>query len=128
VSRPGQAAELLEDAEPPGGEHPLGGLGDGVEQARDGAAGLDDRAVGEGEVALLLEAVPGHHQRQVLVVRHPAGEDVPDHRLDVGPDVDPDVGHGLTKSLRMAEAEHRGVRVVVDHDELRTPHEQHGEP
>jgi hypothetical protein len=128
VHRAGQAAELLQHGHPASGEHPLGRLHDRVEQAGHLTTGLDDGAVGEGEVALLVEATPRHRQRQVLVARRPAGEDVVDHRLDVGPDVIPDVGDTSSQRGRVPQAERGGIGVVVDHHELSAPHEQHSEP
>jgi hypothetical protein len=96
-----ETAELLQHEQPPCGEDPGGGLHDGVEQTGHAPAGLHDGAVGEGEVALLLEAVPGHRERQVLEEGRLAVEDVVDHRLDVGPDVDPDVRHPLAEGIRV---------------------------
>ena len=127
VHRARQAAQLLQHTHPAGGEHPLGRLDHGVEQPRDLAVGLDDRAVGEGEVALLVEAAPGHREGQVLEADGPAGEDIVDHGLDVGPDVVPDVGDAPPQCRGVPQAQRQGVGVVVDHDQLRAPHEQHPE-
>ena len=95
VHRSGEAAQALEHPETSRGQHARGGLHDGVEQPDDGAARLEDRAVGEGEVGLLVEPVPGHDQRQVLVVRRPTREDLGDHGLDVRPHVRPRLGRPL---------------------------------
>ena len=124
VHRPGQAAQLLEDAEPAGGEHPLRRLDDGVDQARHLPAGLEDGAEREGEVGLLLVPVPAHHQREVLGVGRAAGEHLGGHAADVVPDVAPDLGGPAPERRGVPVAQERGVGVVVDHDQLGAPHEQ----
>lgn len=127
AARPGHRPEPLQHREPPGGEHLVGGLDGGVEDRHQGAGVVADRAVAEGEPGLLLEPVTGHRQGHVLVVGGSARQRALHERLDGGPDVGPHLGHRAAERVGVPPPEDRGVPVVVEHDELRSDHEQHGD-
>jgi hypothetical protein len=99
----------------------------GVEDGDDAALGVEDGAVAEGEPRLLVESVPAHHQRQVLEERRLPGQAAlgqgTDHRPDVGPDLVPP----SAERTGMPTAEQSAVGVVVEHHELRTHDEHHGQ-
>ncbi len=129
VARPDQGDHLGQRRQAPLPEHPLGGLGDGAEDASHPAGLVGDRAVGVGEVALLRVAVAVDDQP---LVGRPggtaAGHDLLEHRADDVPDLAPDLSARCAQRPRvLALPEHRPVGVVVDHHQLGPPPQQDGE-
>lgn len=117
-------AQLLKRPHPARAEHLPGAFGHHGKHPADAAFRLRDRAVGEGEVDLLVKTVPLQDQPQVLVVgrlaavQHP-GEHAADHRPGVRPDLR---ARQAERGMLGPEDRHEGV--VVHHRQLRAPHDQ----
>ena len=123
----GQRDELL----PLGlGPLPVRRLDGRVEHAADAAGPVGDRAEGVGKVAGLVPAAPADDERLVLGPdRRPAREDLPEQRLEVGPDLGPHLAPRLPERPRVLRGPERlAVPVVVDEDQVGTPPHAHGEP
>ncbi|MGC4076235.1 MAG: hypothetical protein QM702_04235 [Rubrivivax sp.] len=109
--------------------HLGGGLLAGDEHAGDAGVVVARRAVREGEVGLLNEALALHRQQQVLV---PGGAAAFEHtqrlRPEDVPDLGPDLGGGAAERLRVLGRQHRHVGVVVDQPQLVAPPQRHRKP
>ena len=102
----------------------VGDLVDGGEHAADAAGRgvVGHRAVGDGEVGLLEEAVAVDLEEDVL---HPGGRAAVERRVDQRPDDVPDLGPALAGRLAQGPGclapEDREVGVVVELDRSRAP-------
>ena len=109
-------------------QHAPGGLDAGDEDAADAVILLADRAVREGEVALLGEAVPAERKHQIVRVHRAARfHDAAEHRSDHVADFHPAFEQRLAERIGVLRAKDRDVAVVVEHDQLGSPAHQHGE-
>lgn len=77
---------------------------------------------------LLRIAVPMHDERDVVHVDRLAGIGARQDRLDLVPDVVPEVVERPAERRRVARAAQEGIAVVVEGRVLRSPHDQHGLP
>ena len=125
----GDLRQPAQRAGPAGGEHLRRRLHHRAEDAADLASLLADRAVGEGEVALLREALPLQREHQVL---GEGGLSPREHRVEHGPDDVPDLRPALAPRLSqgrgMLPADEVPVGVVVEHHQLRSPPHEHRHP
>ena len=88
-----------------------------------------DRAVGEGEVALLEVAVAVEGEQQVVERDGLAAHRLPEHRADESQTSGKISGAGLPSARGCLVAPEDGpVAVVVEEDELGPPGDDHGEP
>ena len=123
VGQPG--AQFGERPYPPFPDDPAGGLRDDAEDAADGTAVVAYRIVGDVEVGLLLETVPGEQEEVVgtpvgaPVARHPV-EQRAEHLL---PDLRPELPSRSAEEVGMLGAHHRDVGIVVEDDAFGAPEE-----
>ena len=119
--------EIMQRFEAALADHAPGRFGNSGENAADFAGFVEDGAVGEGEVRLLLEAGPVHEEQQVLGPGGPLGaQDFVVEGADDGPDFAPALRTALAQRPRVLIAEDRAVAVVVELDGVRAPPEEHG--
>ncbi len=114
--------ELAQQVELPLGNHPLGIVGVGADDAADPTVVIRHRAVGEGVVGLLRIAVALHDQELLLdigafIATHRGRQ----HRADLRPDLAPHDAGRLAQRPRMLAADDRAIGVVVEVDELAAP-------
>jgi hypothetical protein len=124
----GRRRQRPQGPDAPFAQHLARGLADRAEDAGDALRLVPDRAVREGEVALLGEAVA--LEEQELVLRPgggAAGEHTLEHRADDVPDLRPHIAPARAHRARVLVAEHRAVGVVVDLDHLGPPPDEDGE-
>jgi hypothetical protein len=74
---------------------------------------------------LLVVALAVHEERKVLAVGCLARQGGDDQRVDVGPDLRPDVLKTPAQCTRMLRAQDRGVGIVVEESEFRAPGHEH---
>ena len=122
----GGDGEVAQRPQAPFADHAGRRLGAGAEHAADAARFVGHGAVGEREVDLLAEPAALHEQHQVVGVGRVAGEGAGHERLDVAPDLRPDLAGRPAQRPRVLVAGDRPVAVVVDLDELRPPEHEHG--
>jgi len=116
VGRLGQHLALGVDA--------LGEFVAGAEHALHHAVVVAHGRVREGEVGLLGIAVAQHLEDDVVHLDRLARVGGGDDRIDLVPDLVPDVAKALAHGHRMARAEHLGIVVVVERDLLRAPDDE----
>src|SRR5690606_16442309 len=114
--------------------NPVGGVGDDVEERDDPTPVIADGAQSEGEPGvrcvrslLARRGALDHKGRVLRVDRGPARGYRGEHRGDLLPDLDPRLRSWPTEGFRMLPAQHVGVRVVVDEQELGAAPEVDGE-
>src|SRR3984957_12566256 len=121
--------QLGKHGQPPALYHLGGGLADSAEHPSDTAGLIADRAIAEGEVALLGESGPLEGHRQVLEVGGSAASHDPlEHRADYVPRLGPGVAGGLPKRPWMLAGQHRDKAVVIQLNQVRAPEHEHREP
>jgi hypothetical protein len=102
-------------------------LDDGAIHAGDAAVAVVQRRIREREPRLLAKAVTLHRERQVFEVRGFVGQRAVDDGHEVGPDLGPDLLERRAERGRMLGAEDRGVGVVVQEAQVRSPGDEHRE-
>jgi hypothetical protein len=107
------------------GDELFRGLDAGAEHPGDPARIVAHRAVAEREVRLLRIAVPVHGEGDVVHVGRLAGVGAGEDRLDLVPDLVPQLVERPPERARMARAAHLGVAVVVERRALLSPDDQH---
>jgi hypothetical protein len=110
----------------PLGAHPRGRLRAGAEHAGHPSAFVAHRGVAEGESGLLRVAVAVHDEGDILHMRRLAGIGARQDRLDLVPDVGPELIERPAERRRVARPAHCRVAVVVEGRVLGPPHDQHG--
>ena len=124
----GARREIAEHRELALPDDPLRGLGHCAEDSSHPARLVADRTVGEREVALLREAPPVEREHEVLEVAGlPALQHVVEHGADGAPYLRPALPTRLAHRPRVLVPEDRLVGVVVEHDQLRAPPQEHRE-
>ena len=108
-------------------QHFAGHLDAGAIHAGHGAVLVAHRRVREAEPGVLVVAVAVHAQRQPVHVGGFALERAHDQRMDVVPDLTPDVVEAVTQRRGMLFAEDDRVGVVVQEAQLRPPGHEHRE-
>ena len=116
-------------AQPALADDPVRFLRDHAQHARDVAVVAAERAVGEGVIGLFPVATALQKEQQCFVPGGDAGaEDGLDARTDVAPYLGPDFPRRFAQRPRVLLAEaHRGVGVVVEESQFRTPPHPHRE-
>ena len=122
------AGEVAQGAEAALADDTAGGLGDGREDADDGAGVVANRTIGKGEVTLLGVAVALEEEEQVVGTGGVAAvEHAAEHGADDVPDFGPALTAGAAEGGGMLAGDDFPVSIVVEHDELGAPPDQNGE-
>ena len=121
--------QRAQDAEPSLAQHPGRGLAHRRADADHRPGGVAQRAVGVGEVALLEEPVAVARQEQVFRPAGDAVQGVLELRADDRPGLRPGLGARAAEAGGVLGLAEDGLpRIVVEHQEIRSPPDHHGEP
>ncbi len=124
-----QTGKLAKRAEATLADHPISVLGDDAQHAADIATVVGQRAVGEGVIGFLGIAVALEKEQQPLIPGRLTGAyDSFRARTNIVPDLRPHFGGRTAQRPWMLGAQgHRGVGVVIEEGQFRSPSHPHGE-